>query len=133
MTMDEISELVKAVKDTAKPHDNTVTENKGNFSFISTRQNLSIYHKEPPPPPPAPQQQEPQQQQQQQPNEFSSTAMMSKLDVSPLPPLVPISPRQEALGMMADKKRQKWMREKGKNFIKLNLYWSFIFQLKWIE
>jgi hypothetical protein len=128
MTMDEISELVKAVKDTAKPHDNTVTENKGNFSFISTRQNLSIYYKEPPPPPPAPQQQE-----SQQPNEFSSTAAMSKLDVSPLPPLAPISPRQEALGMMADKKRQKWMREKGKNFIKLNLYWSFLFQLKWIE
>jgi hypothetical protein len=34
-----------------------------------------------------------------------------KLD---LRPLAPISPRQEALGEMADKKRQKWIREKGK-------------------
>ncbi len=34
----------------------------------------------------------------------------------PSQPLVPISPRQEALGMMAEKKRQKWMREKGNKY-----------------
>jgi hypothetical protein len=31
----------------------------------------------------------------------------------PLESLAPTSPRQEALSLMADKKRQKWMREKG--------------------
>ena len=36
-----------------------------------------------------------------------------RLDI-PLQTLAPISPRQEALGEMADKKRQKWMREKGR-------------------
>ncbi len=33
--------------------------------------------------------------------------------------LAPISPRQEALGMMAEKKRQKWMREKGNNHLEI--------------
>jgi hypothetical protein len=44
-------------------------------------------------------------------NETPMTAVPPKLD---LRPLAPISPRQEALGEMADKKRQKWIREKGK-------------------
>jgi hypothetical protein len=34
------------------------------------------------------------------------------------PPAPParISPREQALNMMAEKKRQKWLREKGKYF-----------------
>ncbi len=55
---------------------------------------------------------------------------MPKSDVlpppPPPPPLAPISPRQEALGMMADKKRQKWMREKGESYLKINLNYQFI-------
>ena len=43
---------------------------------------------------------------------------MPKSDVSPLS-LAQFSPRQEALGLMADKKRQKWMREKGRNYFEL--------------
>lgn len=42
------------------------------------------------------------------------------MDVSPSA-LAPISPRQEALGEMADKKRQKWMREKGEYHRKILL------------
>ncbi len=43
------------------------------------------------------------------------------LNAPPPPPLAPISPRQEALGMMAEKKRQKWMREKGSNRLDMDL------------
>jgi hypothetical protein len=49
-----------------------------------------------------------------------------RLDVPP--PLAPISPRQEALGMMAERKRQKWMREKGRrNQLEINLNYLMIF------
>lgn len=61
--------------------------------------------------------------QQQSSYDSSSTAMIPKLDLSSQaapaaapPPLAPISPRQEALGMMAEKKRQKWLRDKGESF-----------------
>lgn len=85
LTIDEIEELVQAVKEnTAK-----TTNNPVNFA--------------PPPPsqpPPLPQQQP-----------VKSVLEIPKNDVQP--PLAPISPRQEALSLMADKKRQKWLREKG--------------------
>jgi len=67
---------------------------------------------EEPPPPPIQQQSEPQQF-----NYVPSTVVVPQSDLSPpaMPlPLAPISPREEGLGMMADKKRRKWMREKGK-------------------
>ncbi|CAF2211967.1 unnamed protein product [Rotaria magnacalcarata] len=104
MTMDEISELVKTVQETTRAQSTIMNENNvpKNSSLRST------------------QQQEPSSSsQQQQFYQASSTAVVPNLDLSqqqPPPsfsqPLAPISPRQEALGMMADKKRQKWMREK---------------------
>ncbi|CAF4172442.1 unnamed protein product [Adineta steineri] len=98
MTMEEIAELVKAVKDAPKGQNNSSTENN-----------------EVPEPPPPPQQ---QQQQQPQYNYVPPPAVVSQLDLpqQTLPPpllLGPTSPREEALGMMADKKRRKWMREKA--------------------
>ncbi len=81
--------------------------------------NVYTCYIEPPPP---------QQQEQQQTNEIPSTSVVPTADLfPPLPPLAPISPRQEALGMMADKKRQKWMREKGKNYIETSLNHLSIF------
>jgi hypothetical protein len=108
MTMDEISELIKAVKESTQAQNSTTTENKG----------LG-----PPPPPPPIQQQDLQQQQY---NEVQTTVEMPKSDVPP-PPLAPLSPRQEALGEMAEKKRQKWMREKGKNNLKINFNYLIVF------
>lgn len=62
---------------------------------------------------------------------------MPQLDLYPSQPqsllLAPISPREEALGMMADKKRKKWMKERGKKFFENNLIYSSILQPKWIE
>ncbi|CAF4526191.1 unnamed protein product [Rotaria socialis] len=111
MTMDEISELVKTVQETTRAQSTIMNENNvpTNSSFRSTQQQE-----------PSSSSQQQQQQQQQQFYQTSSTAVVPKLDLSQqqLPPsfsqpLAPISPRQEALGMMADKKRQKWMREKA--------------------
>jgi hypothetical protein len=120
MTMDEISELVKAVKETTQAHENKTTESKGRMiDFCNV--NFHIFFQEPPPSPPF--------QQQQRFTEVSTTIEVPKSDVlppPPPPPLAPISPRQEALGMMADKKRQKWMREKGKNYSKINLNYQSI-------
>jgi hypothetical protein len=45
MTMDEISELVKAVKENTKAHDNTVTENRGNFSLVLSDQRLYVLYR----------------------------------------------------------------------------------------
>ena len=85
MTMEEIAELVRTVKDgsTAPPPPPPPIITK-----VTTIE-------PPPPPPPEP-----------------------VIVVEPPPEIVqqilaPISPRQEALGMMAEKKRQKWLREKG--------------------
>lgn len=48
-------------------------------------------------------------------NQSSPTNIVPSLDVSSQQQQSqpPISPREEALSMMADKKRLKWMREKG--------------------
>ncbi|CAF0909216.1 unnamed protein product [Adineta ricciae] len=107
MTMEEIAELVKAVKDTSRASEN---------------QEILL----PPPLPPQPQPQPvlsqpdllpspPQQQQQQQ--QQSNNAPVPPLDLPPhsntVLPLGQISPRDEGLGMMADKKRKKWMRERA--------------------
>ncbi|CAF1205768.1 unnamed protein product [Rotaria sordida] len=92
MTMDEISELVKATQENTIAQYNKTTENT---ELSHTYQPLT---------------------QQQPSNEVSSVAIVPKLDLpsqSPSAPLAPISPRQEALGMMAEKKRQKWLREKA--------------------
>lgn len=86
MTMEEISELVKAVKESGKSPP-TITQ---------------VTKIEPPPEPPS-----------QAPPPMAAAPPPSHLEI-PLQAVAPISPRQEALGMMADKKRQKWMREKGK-------------------
>ncbi|CAF2937099.1 unnamed protein product [Rotaria sp. Silwood2] len=97
MTMDEISELVKAVQESTKAQVNITTESKE----PSRPYQLSIQQ---------------QELQQQQFNEVSSAAIVPRLDLPPQPPpppLAPISPREEALGMMAEKKRQKWLREKA--------------------
>ena len=84
MTMEDIAELVRTVKEGAPPPPPPPTITK-------------VTTVEQPPPVPEPQPVvvvEP-------PREFVQQI------------LAPISPRQEALGMMADKKRLKWMREKG--------------------
>ncbi len=77
-----------------------------------------MYFKEPSSPPPT----------QQQSTEIPVVVGIPKSDLSPPPPLplAPISPRQEALGMMAEKKRQKWMREKGKNHHEIILNYQTI-------
>ncbi|CAF2658289.1 unnamed protein product [Rotaria sp. Silwood2] len=78
MTMDELAELVKAVKENSK------TE------------------------PPLPQQ--------QQYTETTAPPIVPKLDLpseSHPPPPVHISPREQVLSVMAEKKRQKWLREKA--------------------
>ncbi|CAF3506044.1 unnamed protein product [Rotaria sp. Silwood1] len=98
MTMDEISELVKTVQESTKAQNYIALESKE-----PSRPSQQLI-----------QQQEPQHQQF---NEVSSLAIVPKLDLpsqsQPPPPLAPISPRQEALSMMAEKKRQKWLREKA--------------------
>lgn len=69
-------------------------------------------------------------QQQQQPNEYHPV-----VEASPAA-LAPISPRQEALSQMAEKKRQKWMREKGECYrVKMLVLNNqrVVLQRKWIE
>ncbi|UJR09115.1 hypothetical protein I4U23_013362 [Adineta vaga] len=101
MTMEEIAELVKAVKDTSRVPNNAVSEHR----------EISL-----PPPPPQTIQAQPEPSQQQS-NDVSSTIPVPPLDIPLQPssvlPLGQISPRDEALGMMADKKRRKWMRERA--------------------
>jgi len=113
--MDEISELVKAVKETSQARENTTTESRGRILFLII--NFHILFQEPPPP-----------VRQQEFTEVPTRIEVPKSDVlpPPPPPLAPISPRQEALGMMADKKRQKWMREKGESYLKINLNYQSI-------
>ncbi|CAF0947908.1 unnamed protein product [Rotaria sordida] len=96
MTMDELTELVKAVKENSKNDNKTNTANK----------------QEPPAPPPPP----PPPQQQQQYIETTAPPMVPKLDLPsehPPPPPVHGSPREQVLSIMAEKKRQKWLREKA--------------------
>ncbi|CAF4680983.1 unnamed protein product [Rotaria sp. Silwood1] len=84
MTMDELAELVKAVKENSK--------------------------KEPPPP------SQQQQQQQRQYTETTAPPLVPKLDLPPEPlppPPVHVTPREQVLSVMAEKKRQKWLREKA--------------------
>ena len=45
MTMDEISELVKAVKENTKTHNNTVTENRGNFALVLINQHSYVLYR----------------------------------------------------------------------------------------
>jgi len=86
MTMDEIAELVKAVKENAKNENHTTTETT------------------------------PVKQQQQQ-HEVPSAPVVPKLELPvdpPAPaPVTRVSPREQALSIMAEKKRQKWMRDKA--------------------
>jgi hypothetical protein len=84
MTMDELAELVKAVKDNSKNDNNTTTETK-----------------ERPP---------------QQHNETNTAPIVPKLDLPTDPhplPTAQISPREHTLSIMAEKKRQKWIRDKA--------------------
>lgn len=93
MTMEEIAELVKAAKESTQPAMYPTGDYQGNI-FEKFQSIIECTFAEPPSAP-------------QLPNEFHSMS-----DILPSG-LTPISPRQEALGQMADKKRQKWMREKG--------------------
>jgi hypothetical protein len=63
---------------------------------------------------------EPSSQAQQQQQPVETAPIVPRLELPPqVPPHPPaqISPRQEALSLMAEKKRQKWMREKGRHFL----------------
>lgn len=118
MTMEEIAELVKAVKDTSRVPKNSSFENQGITS------NADVFPPQPqsqPEPPPPPQQQQQQQQ--------SNNVPVPPLDLPPqsnvVLPLGQISPRDEGLGMMADKKRKKWMRERGMR-INFTYHLSFV-------
>ena len=51
-------------------------------------------------------------------NETTNGPIVPRLDLPTEPPSGPparISPREQVLNMMAEKKRQKWMRERGKH------------------
>lgn len=87
LTMEEIDELVQAVKETS----------------MNTPSNIVTPAPKPPLPPPPP---PPAQQ-------VINPVSVIQNNNAQQQPLAPISPRQEALGLMADKKRQKWLREKG--------------------
>jgi len=109
MTMDELSELVKAVKENSKTSNNN--NNNENHEPLAP----------PPPPPPAPAQHE------------QRTYGTNNGPPPPPPPHVPrldlqstnsslpvpktssgqISPREQTLSIMAEKKRQKWQRERA--------------------
>jgi hypothetical protein len=52
----------------------------------------------------------------QQHNETRAAPIVPKLDLPTEPhPPAQISPREQTLSIMADKKRQKWIRDKGKH------------------
>lgn len=64
----------------------------------------------------------------QQPNEVPTAPVVPKLDLPVDPPAPPppapasvarVSPREQALSIMAEKKRQKWIRDKGLNHFQL--------------
>ncbi|UJR37105.1 hypothetical protein I4U23_029809 [Adineta vaga] len=85
MTMDEIADLVNAVKENSKSEPNTNSDTKASSP--------SRYHSEP-----------------------TSAPAVPNLDLVLEPPQLPASqttPRDEALGKMANKKREKWMKEKA--------------------
>ena len=63
----------------------------------------------------------------QQPNETRTAPVVPKLDLpSELPPPpARVSPREQTLSIMAEKKRQKWIREKGifsKTFVSFDYF-----------
>ncbi|CAF1424183.1 unnamed protein product [Rotaria magnacalcarata] len=89
MTMDELAELVKAVKENAKTDDKPHNEVKPEPM-------------PPPPPPPV-----------QQYNEATTRPSIPKLELPSEPAPVRVSPREQVLSIMAEKKRQKWIREKA--------------------
>lgn len=122
MTMEEIAELVKAVKDSSRSPSHLAMENRGTASYRIMHCHWRMFDADVPPPP-APEyfQPEPPPPVQPQPIEVTHMARVPPLDLpaQALQTVVlgPTSPREEGLGLMADKKRRKWMREKGRTII----------------
>lgn len=68
----------------------------------------------------------------EQRNEISTAPIVPKLDLPvepslPPPPPPQISPREHTLSVIAEKKRQKWLRERGKYFLIVILLITLIF------